>query len=303
MEDSKLIETLRKKLAEEDLAPGSRERVLIDATTLEEWYRGTYGEDIDPDDIALTSVDLAEYRTCLLRTMKPITVRRKMASIRKMLSLLAPRLLVELRFPKIPPSTDPAPSGFAKKERLAILRAASKLSARDRAITSLLMWTGARASSIANAKLSNVDIKPRSGSITYDVVKGGPGRSYSVPMNAEAREALAVWIEERSETAHDFLFTSERYPFAPIGRWTIHEVWHRRMKQHLPKRLAEKIKGPHQARHGLARMLLDQGVPLPDIAAILSHASVATTAGIYCRPSEQDLRRHLDRAIGEDDEE
>ena len=274
--------------------------MLIDAKTLEQWYRGTYGDDIDPDDISITSVDLAEYRTFILRSLKPITVRRKMASIRKMLSLLDPKLLVELRFPKIPPSTDPAPSGFEKRERLAILRATSKLSPRDRAIISLLMWTGARASSVANAKLSNVEIKERSGSITYDVAKGG--RVYTVPLNAEAREALAVWIDERPEVGHDFLFTAERYPYASIGRWTIHEVWHRRMRRHLPKKIAEKIKGPHQARHGLARMLLDQGTPLPDIAAILSHASVATTAGIYCRPSEQDLRRHLDRAIGEDDE-
>jgi len=301
MEDSRLIERLRKQLAEEDLAPGSRERVIIDGRTLEEWYRGTYGEEIDPEDLGITSVDLAEYRTHLLRTLKPTTLRRKMASTRKMLSLLNPKLLVELRFPKVPPSTDPAPSGFSKKERLALLRAASKLSKRDKAIISLLMWTGARASSIANAKLSNVEIKSRSGSITYDVAKGG--RVYSVPLNAEAREALAAWIEERSETDHDHLFTSERFPFAPIGRWTIHEVWHRRMRSHLPTKIAERIRGPHQARHGLARMLLEQSVPLPDIAAILSHASVATTAGIYCRPSEQDLRRHLDRAIGEDDEE
>ena len=49
--------------------------------------------------------------------------------------------------------------------------------------------------------------------------------------------------------------------------------------------------------------LNDQGVPLPDVAAILGHSSVATTANIYMRPSEADLRKHLDRAIGEEGDE
>jgi len=161
--------------------------------------------------------------------------------------------------------------------------------------------TGARASSIAGAKLSNLDIKSRSGSIGYDVVKGS--RTYSVPLNSESREALAAWVKQRPPVQHDHLFTSERYPYEGITRWSIHDVWHRRLARHLPKDLGEKLKGPHQARHGLARLLLDQGTPLPDVAAILNHSSVATTANVYMRPSERDLRKHLNGIVGEEEEE
>ena len=43
----------------------------------------------------------------------------------------------------------------------------------------------------------------------------------------------------------------------------------------------------------------EQKVPLPDVAMVLSN-SVAVTGQVYCRPSENDLRRHLEKAVGED---
>jgi integrase len=301
MKDSQFIKKLKEALAQEDLVEASRQRVLIDARQWEEWYEGTYGTGINPEDVSLTSVDLAEYRSFLLRTCQASTVQRKFASIRKCLLLLAPSILTSIRMPKLPQPSKPAPSGFTRTERLAILRAAGKLSVRDRAIVLLATMTGARASSIAGAKLSNLDIKSRSGSIGYDVVKGS--RTYSVPLNSESREALAAWVKQRPPVQHDHLFTSERYPYEGITRWSIHDVWHRRLARHLPKDLGEKLKGPHQARHGLARLLLDQGTPLPDVAAILNHSSVATTANVYMRPSERDLRKHLNGIVGEEEEE
>ena len=118
------------------------------------------------------------------------------------------------------------------------------------------------------------------------------------------RDALAAYLAVRKPTAHDFLFQSEKWPWGPITRWTIHDVVHRRLTRHLPRELAEKVRGPHGlGTHGLARLLIQQGVPLPDVAAILPHTSVATTASVCMRPSESDLRRHLDRAVGEEPEE
>jgi len=300
--DSNFIARLREKLAGEDLIDASRQRYVIDCRQLEQWYEGTYGMGLDPDDIALTSMDLAEYRGWLLQHNQPGTVIRKFASIRGLLKLLAPVVLTTIRMPKLPPVNKPAPSGFTRKERLAIFRAAAKLGTRDNAIIHLAMWTGCRASSLANAKLSNVDLNRRSGSITYDVAKGGPGRAYSVPLNVEARDALAAWIKVRPPVQHDFLFTGEKYPFQPITRWTVHDVWHRRLAKHLPKELAAKLKGIHQARHALGRLLAEQGVPIPDIAGVLNHSSLASV-GVYTKPSERDLRRHLEQAAGEDVDE
>lgn len=298
---SQFIDSLRDKLADEDLAEGSRERILIDCRQLEEWYLGTYGQEVNPDELALTSVDLAEYRSHVLKTCQVSTCSRKFASIRAMLKLLAPALLTSLRMPKVPQANKPAPSGFTKNERLAIFRAAAKLGTRDKAIVQLAMQTGARAGSIAAAKLSKVSLNARSGSVEFDVAKGG--KPYAVPLNAEAREAISEWLAQRPPVKHDFLFTADRYPFEPISRWAVHDIWHRRLAKHLPEELRKKLKGPHQARHGLARQLIDQGTPLSDVAAILNHSSVATTANTYMRPSEKNLRDALERAVGEEDDE
>ena len=111
----------------------------------------------------------------------------------------------------------------------------------------------------------------RSGSVTFDVVKGGRGgRTVTVPANVELREALADWIKIRPPVKHDLLFTSERWPYQGITRWSCHHVWHRRLAKHLPKDLADRAAWTaSRPGNALARLLLDQGVPLPDVAAIL----------------------------------
>lgn len=301
---SDFLRILRAKLASEtDTLPSSQERVVIDCKQLEQWYLGTYGTGITPDSIGLTSIDLAEFRTWLLKKCKPSTCSRKLASIRAMLKLLDPVLLTSIRMPKLPPDDRPAPSGWTRKERLAILRAVSKLDVRDRTICTLLIWTGCRVSSAANLKLSNVKLGARSGSVTFDVMKGGrESRTVTIPANAELRQALADYIGVRPPVQHDFLFVADRYPYEGISRWAIHDVWHRRLAKHLPKEMAGKIRGPHQARHALARLLIEQRVPLPDVAAVLCHVGLSSVAR-YTKPSEEDLRRHLERAIGEEVEE
>jgi len=201
---------------------------------------------------------------------------------------LDPKLALDPDWPKLPTEQRNSPSGFSRNERHAILRAAEQLSVRDEAIIKLLMYTGPRASSLAAARLSNVVINARGGEITYDVVKGN--REYSVPLNAEARRALAAWTEERPPVEHDHLFCSERSPYEPIGRHTVYHVWHERMRALLPKEMRARIEGPHQARHDLARRLLsgDEGshspIPAADAAAILGHADPRITVSVYSRP-------------------
>jgi integrase len=164
------------------------------------------------------------------------------------------------------------------------------------------MWVGARTSSIAEAKLSDVEIKAGSGSITFDSVKGKHG-GHTVPLNAEAREALAAWIAVRPPVQHDYLFVSEKYPYEKLSRWALHAIWHRKLARWVPEELRVKLKGLHQARHSLARMLVaEQGVNWSDAMQIMgwnSPSSVMT----YTKASEGDLRRHLERAVGENVEE
>jgi integrase/recombinase XerC len=297
-DECSFLRVLREKLAERDFAEGTRQRLLMDTRQFCEWYRGTYGETPNPDDLALNNADLNDYKGFLLRRCQANTTERKLASLRATLKLVAIDVLARLRFPRVPQSPKPAPSGFSRKERLAIFRAADRLSVRDRAIVYLAMWTGARSSSIADAKLSNVEVKARSGSITYDSVKGKHS-SYTVPLNAEARDALAAWIGVRPPVQHDFVFVSEKYPFERLSRWALHSIWHRKLARFVPAELRAKLRGLHQCRHSLARMLVaEMGVNLPDVMQIFNWSSPSSVMS-YTRASEADLRKHLDRAVGE----
>jgi integrase len=49
----------------------------------------------------------------------------------------------------------------------------------------------------------------------------------------------------------------------------------------------------HAARHTAATLLLEQGVPLEVVSAVLGHASLAITADMYARVLMDDKRKGL----------
>jgi integrase len=51
----------------------------------------------------------------------------------------------------------------------------------------------------------------------------------------------------------------------------------------------------HAPRHTAAPLLLDAGVPLEVVSAILGHASLAITADVYAEVSQDSRRRALER--------
>jgi integrase/recombinase XerC len=305
VEDTRFIAALRRALGEADLALGTQGKTLCDCSQLELWWSGTTGEPLDPEDIHITAVDLQEWRGVLVRRgITPGTIQRKFMSLRACLKLLNPELAVRLRWPRLPQAQVNAPSGFTANQRNAILRAAEQLSPRDEAIVKVLMYTGARASTVAAAKLSRVHISERSGWIEYDVSKNQ--RTYRVPLCSEARHALGRWLAARPPAPHGFLFCSERrLPFPPISRAVVWQAW-KSLAAFLPKGFP--LGGPHAARHDLARRLLsgDEGrttpTPAADVAAILGHADPRICVAIYSRPSPESLERAVGRLAGDEGE-
>ena len=154
--------------------------------------------------------------------LKPGSIQRKMMGLRLGLKLLCPALVATLRWPKVRQEPLTCPSSFSRAERNFILWACEHMPARDAAIIKLLLFTGARASSVATARLSGLHVSARSGSITY---VGKESKTYQVPLNVEAREALRVYLDGRPDVVHDFIFCAERAPFAPISRGVVWATW------------------------------------------------------------------------------
>lgn len=297
------LDLLRRRLHDHDLAPGTIERCEIDAAQFAQWYEETTGQGFDT--ALVVSIDLAEWLGHLKRRgLKPSSQIRKFASLRTVFRILAPERLEQVRFPRMPKQSIGSPSGFTRCERNSILRACERLHIRDHALVKTLLFTAGRASSVADLRLGDVHLGPRSGHIAYH---GKNDRHYEVPTNVELRQALSAYLEWRPETDHDLFFVGLRQPHSPISRKCLHGVW-RELRRYVPEELAARIKGPHQARHDLARRLLsgDEGTkaptPLADVAAILGHANAdpRITAGIYARPSREALARALDRIVGDE---
>lgn len=306
MEDTPFVGRLRAALDADDLAPGTVQRTLIDATQFEVWLAGTTGQGIDPDNVQVASIDLQEWRGWLQRqNLSPGTVQRKFASLRKAFMLLSPEVALELRWPKLPQQQATAPSGFSRTERNAILRAVDRLSPRDAAIVATLLHVACRAGSLVNLRIDDLVIGERSGQATFRHAKND--RTYVCPLNSEARAYLRRWLEVRPPVSHGHVFCSERFPHGPISRQVVWEVWHQRLRALLPKAVADKIRGPHQARHDVARRLLsgDEGqyapAPASDVAAILGHADPRICVAIYSKPSAESMRRAVGRLAGDDE--
>ena len=109
-----------------------------------------------------------------------------------------------------------------------------------------------------------------------------------VPVNAEAREAISKWLELRGRDP-GLLFSSQR------GDGITGSGIHRRLAE--LGRIANAEVHAHTLRHTFAKNLIDAGVGLERVAALLGHSNLNTTR-IYTTPGERDLEAAVERLAG-----
>jgi len=270
---------------------GSSEHTVINyASDLEDftsWYLETTGEELKPE--LVTSLDLAEYRQYLMRVreFKPATVNRKMAAIRKWLDVARRQGLIDRlpEFPKGVARQKLAPRALERKEQNALIRAVERSgNARDEAIVKTLLFCGLRVSELVNLNLHDVELGEKSGKIK---VRYGKGAKYrEVPVKLEARKALAKYLSVRPHDPHcSKLFLGQK------GALTDRAV--RKILEKYAYQARIQDLSPHVLRHTCAKNLLDEGVDLVKVAAILGHESLDTTA-VYTQPTFKDLANALE---------
>jgi len=90
-----------------------------------------------------------------------------------------------------------APRALKPEEQKALLRAIERTSsARDKAIAQLLFYTAVRLGECAALTLDDVRLSARRGVV---IIRSGKGDAYrEVPLNAQVREALRIWLKERN---------------------------------------------------------------------------------------------------------
>jgi len=149
---------------------------------------------------------------------------------------------------------------------------------RDYAILLLMARLGLRAGEVAGLELDDLDW--RSGEI---LVRGKGNREDRLPLPVDIGDALVSYLRDRPRTRSRVVFMRVWAPAGPLG----HGV-----KSVVPtacERAGLPVVGAHRLRHTAATGMLNAGASLPEIAQVLRHSQLRTTA-VYARVDRQALR-------------
>lgn len=175
------------------------------------------------------------------------------------------------------------PKGIAKAEAEALLGSCDRRTAigrRDYALIVTLLRLGLRRVEVAGLCLDDIDW--RAGEL---VVVGKGGRRDRLPLPPDVGEAIAAYLQ-RGRPSSDCreIFLRARAPFEPIAAGTVASTVRRACR-----RAGVPEVGSHRLRHTAACEMVVAQVPLPEIAQVLRHQSLQSTA-IYARVDLEALR-------------
>lgn len=155
----------------------------------------------------------------------------------------------------------------------------TRIGRRDFAVLTLLIRLGLRAGEVAGLELDALDWRQG------EVVVHGKGKTLSrLPIPQDVGQALSAYLVRRPRVASRALFLRSRAPLRPLTPSAItHLVAQASKRAGLPRA------GPHKLRHTLATEMLRRGATLTQIAQVLRHRSLSTTA-IYAKVDRVALR-------------
>jgi site-specific recombinase XerD len=271
------------ELVREGKRPLTIKSYLRDLRQFATWFRQTNGEEATPQGI--TILDARSYKSYLMtvRGYKPATVNRRLASPSRFCRWAKAEGLIEsdpTENVKGVSQVKPAPKALDRLELRRVMREVQKSGkVRDIAIMEVLANTGIRVGELTRLALADIEMSPRKGMLT---VRSGKGAKYRrVPLNADARRALEVYLETRPKGTESDLFLGQRG-----GGLTSSAVW--RVVKKYGERAGVEL-SPHTLRHTFGTRLVRSGeVDLVTVSAMMGHESLDTTA-IYTHPTEDDM--------------
>ena len=294
-----MFTNFRQYLHSQGRSPHTIRSYLSDLRQFARWFRQTNGEDPLPERV--TAIDMREYRQYMLNVqrLKASTINRRLAALSVYLEWgkASGRILDN-------PASDVrgvrqqgiAPRWLDKRAQGRLERAAERAAAaartlparrlalRDLALLRLMLNTGLRAGEVCALRVDDVTLGERSGKVRVRAGKGNKARE--VPLNRVARKALTAWLGVRPETPDETaLFVGQG------GEAFTTSALRRRIA--ILARRAGVDASPHVLRHTFGKRLVDSGVSLEKVAALLGHANLNTTR-LYVAPGEQDLRQAVE---------
>jgi site-specific recombinase XerD len=174
------------------------------------------------------------------------------------------------------------PKGLEQEEVRRLLGSCNRSTAtglRNLAVLLLLSRLGLRAGEVAAIELD--DVRWARG----ELFVRGKGSQGVLPLPQDVGEALAAYVQRgRSRSTSRKLFLQARAPYRDLTSGVVGAIVRSAgMKAHLPPM------GSHRLRHTAATQMLRKGASLSEVAHVLRHRSLLTTA-IYAKVDRLALR-------------
>jgi site-specific recombinase XerD len=223
-------------------------------------------------------------RLKMVQQVKPSTVNLALAALDHFYRFL------EMGTPNVRRENLPqaAPASLSREAQINFLRAVERCtSVRDRAIALILYHTGVRVGECAALNRDDVLISARKGTA---IVRSGKGDAYrEVPLNAEARNAVQAWLDERAQrwpgSIEPALFLQRRGK--RLSTRTMHDV-----VSGLGREAGLELSA-HTLRHTCLTSLVRNGNDLVLVAELAGHRRIETTRR-YSLPSAQDRHKAME---------
>lgn len=265
----------------------SFERFLRDQRGLSETTVGAYGKyarvcvrawwpggEVAPS--GLGAADVVAVVRWGVETMPPPSLRCMVTALRALLRFFHATGMTSCALVEAVPAmaswprTARSPVSAGAAERLVgSCDATTVVGRRDAAILTILTRLGLRAGEVAALTLDDLDW--RAGELR---IKGKGGRIDRLPMPADVGEALAAYLcDGRPASRHRAVFLRGTAPYGPVTRATVGGI----VRLACDRAGLARI-GPHRLRHLVATETLRAGASLPEIAQLLRHSTVSTTA-------------------------
>ena len=241
---------------------------------------------------AITSKDVEASVTHRAALYKPKTVKLYCSSLRVFFRFL--RLTGEIELPledavpAVPHWSLSAVPKYLREEQVTAFLSSFKgntlVGLRGRAMALLMVTVGLRAGEVADLKIEDIDW--RKSSLRLGRTKSR--RIDYLPLTTEAGEALAAYLKRRPPTGSCHVFVSLTTPVGrPMTASAVSMAMRRAFANCFP---GETTHGTHVLRHTLATGMLGKGATFKEIADILRHQSIETTA-IYAKVDLKGLTR------------
>src|SRR5215216_6106293 len=289
MDFDRLVGRFLQDLERQETSPKTRAAYRLDLLHFAGWFARTVGETFTPE--AVTPTDVRDYRSHLVNVEKrqPATVNRRLAALRRFFQWAkATGLVKELPTDDVKgvASSPRAPHWLDKRDVDRLIRAVERHgNTRDLAIVLVLRHTGIRVSELSSLMLGDVEISERKGALAVRSGKGGKFRV--LPLNVDARQAIAAYLRVRPTVSANHLFIGQR------GQGISSRAVELLVAKYARLAGLDDVT-PHILRHSFGKHALDAGADLVSVAALLGHERLETTA-IYTTPSQRDLEKVVEK--------